>query len=155
MRKKQLLIAVLGTITLMLLSAGIYAAAAVPDVIRLETKAYAKNEKGPVNFNHQKHQVDYEKNYPDLYKAGCGECHHDQNHQPRKNLKKSDNVEKCIQCHKKPEYVKGQRAKSLSKKQKLEYHANALHENCQGCHKKVNKKVGKKIAPTTCKKCHA
>jgi len=155
MRKKQLLIGVLSTITLMLFSAGIYATTAVPDVIKLETKAYAKNEKGPVNFNHRKHQVDYKKDHPEVYKASCGECHHDQNHQPRKNLKAGDKVEKCIKCHKKPEYVDGQKAKKLSKKRKLEYHANALHENCQGCHKKVNKKAGKKIAPTTCKKCHA
>lgn len=155
MRKKQLLTAVLISITLMLFSAGIYAATAVPDVIQLDTKAYVKNEKGPVNFNHRKHQLDYKKNYPQVYKVSCGECHHDQNNQPRKSLKEGDKVEKCIQCHNKPEYAQDQKAKKLSKKRQLEYHANALHENCQGCHKKVNKTVGKKIAPTTCKKCHA
>ena len=43
----------------------------------------------------------------------------------------------------------------------LEYHANAIHENCHGCHKKFNKKMGLKskdkgYAPTKskCKMCH-
>jgi len=155
MSKKHFLIVLLSTIAFMFLSAGIYAATAVPDVIRLDTKSYAKNAKGPVAFSHGKHQRDYKKKYPGLYKVSCGECHHDQENKPRKKLSEGDKVEKCIQCHKKPEYVKGQKAKKLSKKQKVEYHANALHENCQSCHKKVNKKTGKKTAPTTCKKCHA
>ena len=51
--------------------------------------------------------------------------------------------EKCITCHKIPaEAPKGKKAKKkLSKKEKIkEYHAEALHANCKGCHKKFNKK---------------
>ena len=70
-----------------------------------------------------------------------------------------DDVQSCIECHKKPEYIKGKKAKGLSKKQKREYHANAIHDNCKGCHKKFNKEKGLKskdkgAAPTTCKSCH-
>ena len=154
MGKKHLLISGIIGIACMFFAAGIYAATTVPDVIKLDTKAYAKHTKGRINFKHQRHQKDYKKKYPEYYKVSCGECHHDQNHKPRKNLKAGDKVKKCIQCHKKPAYIKGKKAKGLSQKQKLKYHANALHENCKGCHKKVNKKSGKKASPTTCKACH-
>ena len=67
-----------------------------------------KHTKGIVNFEHRKHQEDF--------KVECGECHHDQNNKPLKNLKAGDEVKKCIECHKKPEYIKGDKAKGLSKK---------------------------------------
>jgi hypothetical protein len=152
-RKRLLTLGLVGIVFVFFVT-GIYAATVVPDVIQLDTKAYAKNKKGPVNFNHRKHQTDYKKKYPEFYKVSCGECHHDQNHKPRKNLKASANVKKCIACHKQPAYIEGKKAKGLSQKQKLKYHANALHENCKGCHKKINKKARKKAAPTTCKACH-
>ena len=45
--------------------------------------------------------------------------------------------------------------KSEKDKLELEYHAEALHENCKGCHRQFNKKYKPKKAPTTCTKCHA
>ena len=126
---------------------GIYAGTEVQDVINMENKAYAKHKKGIVIFSHKKHIEDYN--------AGCGECHHDADSKPLNNLKAGDDVQSCIECHKKPgERPKGKGAPKLTKKQRLEYHAEAIHYNCKGCHKKFNKKTGTKAAPTTCTKCH-
>ena len=140
----------------LLLSAGIYAKT-VPDVIPLQDPAYKEHTKGVVQFSHGKHQKDYAEQYPDLYKRGCGECHHDKDGKPLTSLKEGDDVQKCIECHKTPaEAPKGKKAtKKLSKKEKImEYHAEALHANCKGCHKEFNKKYKPKKAPTTCAKCH-
>ncbi|MBT8350766.1 MAG: cytochrome c family protein [Deltaproteobacteria bacterium] len=147
MQKKLLLIAVIVGISALFLTAGIYAGTKVPDVIKMENKAYKKHKKGIVMFSHKKHIVDY--------KAGCGECHHDDKGKPLNNLKEGDDVQNCIECHKKPsERPKGKGAPKLSKKERLDYHAEAIHYNCKDCHKKFNKKNKTKKAPTTCTKCH-
>ena len=140
------------------IAGSIYAGTTVPQVIKLHDKAYSKHKKGVVIFEHEKHAYDIKKKYPELYKTSCGECHHDEKNKPLVNLKEGDNVKNCIECHKKPKYVKGKAAKRLSKEQKREYHANALHDNCKDCHKKYNKKYKKTAktgAPTTCKRCHS
>ena len=117
------------------------------DVIKMDNKAYSKHKKSIVTFPHKKHVEEYY--------AGCGECHHDANNKPLNNLKIGDDVQNCIECHKKPsERPKGKGAPRLNKQQRLEYHAEAIHYNCKGCHKKFNKKTGTKAAPTTCAKCH-
>jgi len=161
MRKKSLLLIVsIVGIAGLFLSAGIYAGAEVPDVIKMENKAYKKHKKAIVMFSHKKHQEDYAKKHPELYKAGCGECHHDEDNKPLADLKAGDPVQSCIECHKKPsERPKGKGAPKLKKKGRLAYHAEAIHYNCKGCHKKYNKKnklksKDKGAAPTTCKKCH-
>jgi cytochrome c553 len=149
MKVKSLLLvmSVIG-IAALFLSASIFAGTTVPDVIKMETKGYEKHEKGLVSFSHKKHSEEY--------KAGCGDCHHDAKGKPLASLKPTDKVQSCIECHKKPsEKPKGKDAPKLSKKEELEYHAEALHENCQGCHKEFNKKNNSKAAPTTCAKCHA
>ena len=90
-----------------------------------------------------------------IFDVGCGVCHHDDKGKPLANLKAGDNVQRCIECHKKPsERPKGKGAPKLKKKQRLEYHAEALHYNCKDCHKAFNKKFKTKAAPTTCTKCH-
>jgi len=140
----MLVMFIVGIATLFL-SASVFAAAA--DVIKMETKGYEKHEKGIVQFSHKKHAEDY--------KATCGDCHHDAKGKPLANLKATDKVQSCIECHKKPgEKPKGKDAPKLSKKEALEYHAEALHDNCQGCHKDFNKKNNSTAAPTTCVKCH-
>ncbi|MDM8539063.1 cytochrome c3 family protein [Desulfobacterales bacterium HSG17] len=123
----------------------IYAGTKVEDVIKLEDPSY-KHKKGISEFTHKKHVTDY--------KATCGECHHDKDGKPLAELKEGDDVQRCIECHKKPGEIKGKKAKGLSKEQKREYHANALHDNCKGCHKAFNKKTKSKKAPVTCGKCH-
>ena len=156
MRKKYLRISVVVALATLFIAAGIYAKAA-PDVIPLADPAYKEHKKGVVQFEHKKHWHDYSKDYPELYKNGCGECHHDKDNKPLTELKDGDDVQKCIECHKiAAEAPKGKKAKKkLSKKEKIkEYHAEALHANCRVCHKKFNKKYKPKKAPTTCTKCH-
>ena len=157
MIKKHFLVSGIIAIVILFIAAGIYAKA-VPDVIELQDPAYKKHKKGVVHFEHKKHQDDYAKQYPEYYKNGCGECHHDKDNKPLTNLKEGDEVQKCIECHKiAAEAPKGKKAKKkLSKKEKIkDYHAEALHENCRVCHKNYNKKYKpKKKAPTTCTTCH-
>jgi len=156
MRKKILRVSVVVALATLFIAAGIYAKA-VPDVIPLADPAYKKHKKGVVKFEHKKHFDDYAKEYPEFYKNGCGECHHDKDNKPLTELKDGDDVQKCIECHKiAAEAPKGKKAKKkLSKKEKIkEYHAEALHANCRVCHKKFNKKYKPKKAPTTCTKCH-
>jgi hypothetical protein len=125
------------------LAAGIYAAT-VPD--ELEINAPYEHTKNKIKFTHKKHSTDY--------KIGCGECHHDENGQPLTDLKESDEVKSCFECHNKPGELKGKKAKGLSDKEKLAYHANAMHDNCVDCHKKWNKENKSKAAPTKCTDCH-
>ena len=157
MMKKHFLVSGVIAIAILFIAAGIYAKA-VPDVIELKDPGYKKHKKGVVHFEHKKHQDDYAKQYPEFYKNGCGECHHDKDNKPLSNLKEGDEVQKCIECHKiASEAPKGKKAKKkLTKKEKIkDYHAEALHPNCRNCHKKYNKKYKpEKKAPTTCAKCH-
>ena len=154
---KKLLVLVIVVSAALFAAGGIFAKA-VPEMIKLEDPAYKKHKKGVVDFTHGKHQTDYAKKYPEFYKNGCGECHHDEDNKPLSSLKEGDDVQKCIECHKiAAEAPKGKKAKKkLSKKEKIkDYHAEALHQNCRGCHRKYNKKYKpKKKAPTTCAKCH-
>jgi len=156
MTKKHLITTVIIGAAILFVSAAIYAKSA-PDMIKLQDPAYKEHKKGVVDFTHKKHQNDYAEQYPEYYKNGCGECHHDDKGKPLAKLKDGDDVQKCIDCHKTPgEAPKGKKAKKkLSKKEKIkEYHAEALHANCKDCHKKFNKKYKPKKAPTTCAKCH-
>jgi hypothetical protein len=157
MTKKHSITTVIIGVAILFVSAAIYAKSA-PDVIELKDPAYKKHKKGVVHFEHKKHQDDYAKQYPEYYKNGCGECHHDKDNKPLSNLKEGDEVQKCIECHKiAAEAPKGKKAKKkLTKKEKIkDYHAEALHANCRVCHKNYNKKYKpKKKAPTTCAKCH-
>ncbi len=155
MRKKIFLIAVLVGIAVIFATTGIYAGKEVKDEIIMKNPAYKKHKKTIVVFTHKKHMEEYATANPTLYAKKCGECHHDKDNKPLENLKDGDDVQNCIECHKIPsERPKGKKAPKLSKKERLEYHAEALHYNCKGCHKAFNKKNKTKKAPTTCKKCH-
>ena len=160
MKRRSLLKLVLYTGTVCLfIATGIFAGTEVKDVIRLENKAYKKHKRAITVFSHRKHQEEYVKKYPEFYKSPCGECHHDKDNKPLVNLKEGDEVQNCIECHKKPAFITGKKAKKLSKEQKRENHGNALHDNCKGCHKKYNKKFklkskSKGYAPNTCATCH-
>jgi hypothetical protein len=162
MNRKLIQISAVVGIAVLFFVAGIYAKT-VPDMIKLEDPAYEKHKKGVVEFSHGKHQKDYAEAYPELYTKGCGECHHNDKNEPLSDLKEGDEVKKCIECHKIASEVpkdlkKEWKAKKISKEEKkkleLEYHAEALHENCRVCHKNFNKKYKPKKAPTTCTKCH-
>lgn len=124
---------------------GLYAGTEVQDVINMENKAYEKHTKSIAVFSHKKHI--------EKYKTGCGECHHDEKGKPLNDLKMGDDVKNCIECHSKPG-MKPKKVK-LTPKEELQYHAEAIHDNCRGCHKDFNKKnKPKKKAPTSCSKCH-
>ncbi len=163
MNKELLTLAIVG-IAVLFITTGIYAGTEYVDVIRLENEAYSKHKDAIVIFQHRKHAEEYREKNPDLYNSACGECHHEKvNDKESKaliNLKDGDEVDNCIECHKKPKFIKGRKAKGLSKLQRRDYHANALHDNCKDCHKKYNKKnklrsKDKGYAPNTCKSCHA
>ena len=126
------------------LVASLYAGTKVEDEFFMNSPY--EHKKSLSKFTHKKHATDY--------KITCGECHHDDKGQPLTNLKEGDDVQKCIECHKKPGQIKGKKAKGLSKKQKREYHANAVHDNCIGCHRRFNKEKGTKTAPVKCTECH-
>jgi len=154
MKKKWLLyvaVAVASVFMASVLSARMVA----KDVIKLQDKAYTHYKKGIIEFSHKKHSVMYAEKYPELFKNGCGECHHDKKGHPLTNLKPGDDVQPCIACHSKPGMVP--RAKGMPKlneKEKLTYNAEAYHQNCKGCHKAFNKAHHTKAAPTSCSKCH-
>ena len=124
--------------------AGIYAGTTMPT----ETKLYAPydHDKDVIAFTHAKHVNEH--------KIACGECHHDDKGNPRTDLKEGDEVKRCFDCHNKPGEIKGKKAKGLSKEELLAYHANAVHENCVGCHKDYNRKNKTKAAPYKCTDCH-
>jgi len=148
MSKRYLLIIAVVGIASMFLANAIYAGTAVDAVVKMENKAYEKHKKSIVMFSHEKHAKEY--------KAGCGECHHDAEGKPLSALKMGDEVQNCIACHKKPGRApKAKKGEAkLPKKEKMAYHAEAIHLNCIACHKKANKASGTKAAPTSCAKCH-
>jgi hypothetical protein len=142
--KRKMMLGVMMAAVILFIGTGLYAAGEFKDKISLQEPSYP-HTKGAVEFSHAKHV--------DEYKATCGECHHDENNKPLE-VKKGDAVKKCVECHTKPGEIKGKEAKGMSAKDKRQYHANALHDNCRGCHKTHNEKNNTKAAPTTCAKCH-
>ena len=154
MGRKLLLMTLVIGFAMLFVTVAIHAGTEFKDVISMNNKAYTEHEKGIVEFSHKKHAEDYAKKSPDLYKHGCGECHHDDKGKPLNDLKDGDPVQSCFDCHNKPGELKGKKAKGLSDAEKLAYHANALHKNCIGCHKKYNRENKTKAAPQKCTDCH-
>jgi hypothetical protein len=153
MNKKGLLIITTIGFIVLFASVALYAGSEVPAVIKMENDY--EHTKAIVEFTHEKHINDY--------KGGCGDCHHDENNKPLNDLKMGDSVQKCIECHSKPGEVpkdvkdkwKKEKIKKAEKdKLSRQWHAEAIHDNCRGCHKAYNKKNKTKAAPTTCVKCH-
>ncbi len=153
-RKKGVVLSAV-IVAIMFAAGSIYAATAVQDVIKMEHKGYSEHTKGLVEFSHKKHHEEY--------KVGCGDCHHDDKGKPLNDLKAGDDVKGCMECHKIPGQMPGDlkkemKAKKASKKEiaakEMEYHAEAIHENCISCHKKFNKDNKTKAAPQTCAQCH-
>jgi len=155
MGKKRVWVFSAVCLTLLFAAGAIYAGTTVPDVIKMDNEAYKEHEKGIAEFSHKKHHEEYE--------IGCGECHHDDKGKPLNDLKMGDDVKNCIACHKIPGRMPGKLKKEMREnkasreeiaKKELEYHAEALHENCISCHKDYNKKNKTKAAPSSCSKCH-
>ncbi len=109
----------------------------VDDNLLLETKDMKPKDLKPgVGLTHKKHNIDY--------KIGCADCHHD--YKDGKNIwKEGDKVAKCVDCH-------AMKKKGPAKKQhKLK---NAMHKNCQGCHKKLAKEKKPTGPSKKCNDCH-
>lgn len=129
------------------LTFAVLAFAAVSDVIVLQSKGYSEHTRKLVEFTHKKHVDDY--------KIACGDCHHDNKGKPLNNIKLDSKVEKCSDCHSIPgERPRGKEAPQLSRTERLEYHAEAMHFNCRDCHRDHNKAQSTKAAPTACNDCH-
>jgi len=142
------LIAAIFCVAILGIATAISAGNTVPEHIRMENKAYDSHKRSIVTFSHKRHVEEY--------KAGCGECHHDEAGKPLSDLKAGVDIKGCIECHPKPgQRPKGRDALKLTKKERLNYHAEALHYNCRDCHKKFNKRTKTRKAPTTCSKCHS
>jgi mono/diheme cytochrome c family protein len=147
-----MVLAMILAVACLFFAGGIFAK--VADVIKIENKG-CTNTKGENSFSHKKHAEDYVKEYAKLYPNGCGDCHHDDKGKPIAGLKADSKVQSCIDCHKKcGEAPKGKDAPKLEKKAKLDYIAEAYHDNCIGCHKEFNKEFKPKKAPVTCNDCH-
>ena len=153
MLKKGLLAAAVFAFVFVFAIGGLQAGKDVADEFMMQSDY--PHEKAIVKFTHKKHSEEYG--------ATCGECHHDAEGKPLNDLKMGDDVQKCIECHKKPGEVPKElkqewKTKKVKKAEKdklsREYHAEAVHDNCRGCHKKHNKETKTKDAPTTCAKCH-
>ena len=164
MRTKYFTIALLTVAVMLIYAAVTHAGNQIADEIRLENKAYANHKEAVIVFKHRKHQTEYQKKNPGLFRSQCGECHHEKKNEntnnPLVNLKEGDEVKNCIECHKKADYVKGEKAKGLSDVEKRQYQANAMHDNCKACHREYNQQKGLKpkdkgYAPVTCKSCHS
>ncbi len=150
MYKKLVTLLLAAGIAVIFVATGLHAGTEVPDTITMDYNNYKKRKKAPPKFKfavltHKKHAEDY--------KISCGDCHHDKDGKPL-DLKIGDDVQKCSECHNimaKP--------KDKKKKKDIKILENAMHKNCIGCHKDINKKAGdpkgmKGPAPASCGKCH-
>lgn len=145
-KKSILLVTAIVAMATLFIAGGLIASTNFPDMIKMESSAY-DHKKGIVEFSHKKHFEEYG--------VSCGECHHDDEGSPLTELKVGDSVQKCIECHDKPgQKPRGKDVPRLSKEEELQYHAEALHENCKSCHREFNRENETKAAPTTCSKCH-
>ena len=140
MKKKLLLLASALFFVSFFISIGLFAGSTASDVIKMENKAYTEHKKGICEFPHKKHAGEL--------KLECGQCHHDDKGAALE-LKEGDDVQACIDCHKKPgEKPKGKDAPQLTPEQELEYHAEAMHDKCKDCQKEHNKANKTRAAPT-------
>ena len=151
MNKKLLTLLLVAGIAVIFVATGLYAGTDVPDTITMDKNQYKKRTKQPpkskfIEFTHKKHNEEY--------KISCGECHHDKDAKPL-DLKMGNDVQKCVECHTKLEKEK----KKKGEEEDILVLENAMHKNCEDCHKKVNIEAGdpkgkKGPAPTSCTKCH-
>ena len=114
-----------------------------PDIIPLNEPAYSEHKKGIVQF---KHKVHYDER---VRSNDCGVCHHDEKGKPIANLEEGDSVQRCIECHTKI----GKPPKGTKLEDKIQWHKEAMHKQCKGCHKAFNRNNKDKTARTTCTKC--
>jgi hypothetical protein len=146
--KRILIMLMIAGISFLFIAAAINAQeAGKNDVIEMKhTNAFAQRKQGIVTFNHKKHSDAK----PNGYAVACGECHHDKDGKPLANLKDSDKVQSCLECHTKPDKPKKESGMTDAdwKKLNLSFYYGAIHENCISCHKTGGK------GPIKCAQCH-
>jgi hypothetical protein len=145
MKKGLILLAVAGLVVLMV-AASINASEKNDGIIEMKNEnAVAKHRMGIVQFTHDLHFAAK----PDGHGVGCGECHHDAEGKPLADLKASDPVQGCFECHSKAD--RPRKPKDISdddwQAMRLEYYVEALHDNCIECHKAQS-------GPVKCTECH-
>jgi hypothetical protein len=101
---------------------------------------------GPVTFQHRKHFEEYG--------TGCGDCHHDSNHEPIVGYD-DDKTFACGDCHDGEGLIRGPIAENNASHDDLvARRANVLHIRCIGCHKKRNAENNVIRMPEACRMCH-
>ena len=139
-RRKTVSCGVLVCLAVFIAAFAVMAQQKAPEIITI--KEFPNPTKGPVEFSHQKHNVDY--------KIACNQCHH--KYQDGKNVwNEGDPVEKCSKCHTEMT-VEGEK-KLPPEQQKLNLKL-AFHGECQGCHQKMKKENPNTKAALTCSTCH-
>jgi hypothetical protein len=79
-----------GLIAMLFIAASVYAGTLGPKMLKMDTEAYEKHERGIVEFPHKKHVLEY--------KYNCGDCHHDENGEPLGSFK-METTPTCLNCH--------------------------------------------------------
>ncbi len=108
------------------------------DVITIDYSGYKKERKGPVDFTHKKHAMDY--------KMLCWECHHEYKDDEKKWGNKWSpwgEIKTCDECH-----------DPLKKQDKIVNLQKAFHINCKICHKTLAEQKKKAGPYKKCKGCH-
>ena len=150
-------------LVILLFAFSLFAGNTVPDVVEMKNPAYEEHTKAIVQFKHKAHADKFEGKYPEIFEDGCGECHHDEEGEPRRDLKMGEDVLNCIECHDKPGRMPKKakrelRGEDLSREERKvrerEYHTEALHDKCRGCHREARKQADTRKPPITCSKCH-
>ena len=144
--KKYFIYFLIAGLSILFSFTNIYAGKDVADVFKMQSPEYTKHTRAIVEFTHNKHTVEY--------KISCGDCHHDSENNPLTDLKMGDDVQRCIECHKKPGIARPPRGKKWPGEKRREFHATAVHDNCIPCHRDYNKKNKTKAAPASCVQCH-
>jgi hypothetical protein len=149
MNKKLLTLILTVGIFVIFIATGLQAGTEVADEIVMDYNKYTKRKYTPPKyevyvFTHERHFEEYD--------ISCGECHHDKEGNPLKDLKTGDDVQQCVECH-------TELKKTKKNKKSILLLENAIHTNCKVCHKRINIENGdpkgrKGPAPVACKECH-
>jgi hypothetical protein len=112
--------------------------------------SFSMGEKAPNCVNC--HDLDdLHKSHAPEMEITCGQCHVDKDGNPVAVLE----IQKCVDCHDRPGLTPvGLRHPKLSKTERLQYHGDAMHYLCRGCHRDYNLKNADGNAPTACNECH-
>ena len=144
MKKGTFLLTLISAVGIVLVVSGARAAQETPDTVQMNSSVYKTHRQPIVTLEHKKHAADYG--------IACTDCHHV--YEDGKNTwKEGDSVEGCDACHDKDKPSPDER-RTMSEAEKMKnFHYEAIHENCKGCHMEL-KKAGKPTGPVSCSRCY-